>query len=375
MNCKKFLRLVALIALPLCFSAQGSASSLQGKVVEVLDGERLTVVSVNQSLKVKILGIAAPAGNQAFAAVAKQHLQDLVGGKYVAVHYTSLGADGVVLGRVVAKDMDVGAQMIRDGVAWYQKSEASTLADTEKETYARSEQAARNEVRGLWSDPSPVAPWEFRWEQAANSNLISRSQTLVAKSGKGDRQPLSNDELFRSLSGHGRLGIGLMDEGDAGWKTLSPSPGKFSVYVPGDAKEFGAILPLPTGQTVETNYCVGRRGRKLYLVVWAKGPNELVSDEGVADDTANGFVFGLQRGVGVGGDGSGFKITRQRSVRLGPYSGAQYLLSGPATFGTIRVFAKRSGQVREIFLMVALNATEEDAQVREFFGSLNIKGY
>ena len=354
------------MALPLSFATHVSASSLQGKVVEVLDGESLTVMSVNQPLKVKLIAVAAPASKQPFADVAQQHLSDLVGGKYVTVYFTSLNHENFVVGRVVAKQMDVGEQMIRDGVAWYDKSEASNLSEVERQEYLGSEQAARSEARGLWTDPNPVAPWDFRWQVAANSNLFSKPQTLVVKSaGSANRKPLSNEELFHSISSKSGF-----DESDSGWKVITP--GKFSIYVPGNSQEFSSIIPTVTGQTAEMNYSVGRRGGRFYLVIWAKGPNMGMTDDQVADEAANGLGFGLQRGANLSANGSGGNLRRQRPVRLGTYAGWQYSMSGLGTPGTVRVFSKRVGQSREIYLMASINATEDEPQVKEFLGSFTI---
>jgi micrococcal nuclease len=366
MKLHQITRILFLLALPLSFSTQSSASSLQGKVIAVLDGERVTVLSVNQPLQVKLMGMAAPTGKQAFADEARQHLSDLAAGKYVVVSYTSFSHDGYVMGRVVVNSMDVGQQMIRDGVAWFQPSEVGTLSDMEKQAYAGCEQAARSEGRGLWQDPAAQAPWQFRWQEAANRNLISKPQTLVAKSARSGKAQLSNDDLFRSMTETGELSHTV----DSGWKTISPQAAKFSVYVPANAVEFGATIPTATGGVVEANYSFGRRGRRSYLMMWAKGPNDGATDDQVADAAANGFGFGLQRSTN-----QGFEVRRQRAVRLGPYTGWQYSLSAPGIPGAIRVYSRLVGQFRLIYLMVAVNGTEEDPQVKEFFGSIAIEKY
>lgn len=366
-------RLVFLLALPLIFSSQGSAFSIQGKVVEVYDGERLSIVSVNQVLKVKLIAVAVPAPKQPFADVAKQHLSDLVAGKYVVVHFNSLNREGFVLGRVVAQDMDVGVQMIRDGVAWYNKSEAAGFSEIERQGYVASEQAARSEARGLWKDSNPVSPWDFRWQEAANANLISRPQTLLAKSSGKTNRPLSSADLFTSMTGTNRLPGAGVGEADGGWKIFSPSPGNFSVYIPQDSQEFVSIIPTASGKTAEMNFSLGKRGGHVYLIIWGKGPNEALTDDQVADDGANGLGFGLQRGAYGTGSGFSVEVKRQRRVRIGSYAGWQYSISGLGLPGTVRVFSKRVGQLREVYLMASINGTEDDPQGKEFFGSFTIE--
>jgi len=65
------------------------------------------------------------------------------------------------LGRIVVDGVDVNAKMVENGWAWHYKqySNDSRLAELEVE--------ARQAKRGLWADPSPLAPWEFRARQRA----------------------------------------------------------------------------------------------------------------------------------------------------------------------------------------------------------------
>src|SRR6266850_2163345 len=190
------IRILFLLALPLAICSPGSAASLQGKVAEVVDGENIVVVSVNHLVRVRLLAMAAPEKNQAYAQVAQQHLSDLILNKYVVVHYSSL-REGYLVGQVLFGDMDVGAQMIRDGVAWYDKTDEKRLSETEQRVYAESQEAARNERRGLWQDESPISPWDFRKAQlaTASTSTVSLSrQPLPVRSGSP--AGLSSEDLM-----------------------------------------------------------------------------------------------------------------------------------------------------------------------------------
>ena len=50
-------------------------------------------------------------------------------------------------------------QMVKDGFAWHYKYYDSTPA------YAEAEKEARAAKRGLWQDPNPIQPYEFRKKQ------------------------------------------------------------------------------------------------------------------------------------------------------------------------------------------------------------------
>src|SRR6185436_5741433 len=90
--------------------------------------------------------------------------------------------------RVFLNDIDVGSQMIRDGVAWYDTTVITGLSVGDQNIYAQCEQAARSEKRGLWADQNPVSPWEFRKAEAAKlaaatapaASLKSKSRTGTA---------------------------------------------------------------------------------------------------------------------------------------------------------------------------------------------------
>ena len=184
-NVPRVIRILLLLALPLAVYSSGSAAALQGKVADVVDGESIAVVSQNHPLKVKLIGVAAPDPNQAYAAIARQHLADLVLNKNVIVRFTSM-RDGCLVGQVLLDQMDVGAQMIRDGVGWYNKSEGSNLSELERQVYQGSEDAARSERRGLWQDESPQAPWDFRKAQSVTAKIESRVR--VGPTGAGDEK-------------------------------------------------------------------------------------------------------------------------------------------------------------------------------------------
>jgi len=60
------------------------------------------------------------------------------------------------LGDIYIDDLNINQEMVRRGMAWHfiRYSDDEALAALEKE-------ARKNRI-GLWADPNPVAPWEFR---------------------------------------------------------------------------------------------------------------------------------------------------------------------------------------------------------------------
>jgi endonuclease YncB( thermonuclease family) len=173
------------VTLVLGVTQHANAGSLSGNVIEVGDGDNITVSNQKRPVRVKLLGVDAPEKTQAFYEVATQHLRDLILNKFVTVQYSGLGQHGVLIGKVLFHDLDIGAQMIRDGVAWFDPNNKGTLSKAECELYRQSEEAARNEKRGLWQAGDAVAPWEFVKRD--------RTQRLPAVSTNTPIQPATTD--------------------------------------------------------------------------------------------------------------------------------------------------------------------------------------
>jgi uncharacterized repeat protein (TIGR01451 family) len=221
MKLRRTIASFCLLGLFVCFGSASKAASMYGKVIEIVDGDSIVIESFNRPVKIELMGIDAPELKQNYGDVARQHLLDLVFDKTVTVEYFGLGEDGSIAGKVFLNRIDVAAQMVRDGVAWYDKGNANRLSETERQVYKDSEQAARNEQRGIWQESKPLAPWDFR----QNPTIATVTQTPgKAESASSVARPvrsLSNDDL--GLERFSQSGISHPSPGvsNAGDKVLS----------------------------------------------------------------------------------------------------------------------------------------------------------
>ena len=136
---------------------------LQGKVVSVADGDTITVLDAEKTQhKIRLQGIDAPEKAQAFGAKSKQALYEMVHGKTVQVSFEKSDKYGRILGKVLLDGQDICHQQIKAGLAWHYKKYQNQQPLADRDAYSASETAAKNEKLGLWSDPRPVAPWDFR---------------------------------------------------------------------------------------------------------------------------------------------------------------------------------------------------------------------
>jgi micrococcal nuclease len=146
-----------------------------GRVVGVLDGDSLMVLRDGRQVEVRLYGVDAPEGGQAFGSVAKRFLSNLVFEKTVMVEVRDIDRYKRSVAVVTVDRADVGLDMIRAGYAWHYTQYSNDAR------YAAAEQEARAARRGLWQDRAPVAPWQYR---------LSRSRNAPAPSGTPRASPL-----------------------------------------------------------------------------------------------------------------------------------------------------------------------------------------
>jgi micrococcal nuclease len=151
---KKPLVLLLLIFSVLFLQAQ----TFKVKVVSVSDGDTFTALNRDDlQIRFRIYGIDAPERKQAFSSVSTDKLKEMIHGKKVTVTVHSRDGWGRYIVTVKAKKIkDISAEMLRLGLAWHYKEYDDTPL------YAELEALARERHQGLWLDPDPVAPWDFR---------------------------------------------------------------------------------------------------------------------------------------------------------------------------------------------------------------------
>ena len=167
-----------LTILTLLFAFSASAFEFAGKVVGVADGDTITVLYGKKEYKIRFQHIDCPESSQAFGTKAKQVLSNKVFGKTVTVRWKEKDRYMRILG-----DVYVGQRWINEGMAWHYKffSKDASIGAVEAK--------ARAAKRGIWSQPNPVPPWEFRRKKSSASKAppqkgTATTKVFTAKSGK-----------------------------------------------------------------------------------------------------------------------------------------------------------------------------------------------
>lgn len=127
------------------------------KVVAVYDGDTVTCLDENnQQQKIRLAEIDAPEAKQDFGKASREQLASMVFGRNVYVVDSGRDRYGRWIGHLYVDGVDVNRQMVATGMAWH-------YADYSKDTSLATTQAQAQAQRvGLWSQPNPVPPWEFR---------------------------------------------------------------------------------------------------------------------------------------------------------------------------------------------------------------------
>lgn len=134
-----------------------SLETISGKVVGVSDGDTIVVLlSDNRELRVRLEGIDCPEKKQDFGEKAKQATATLCWNKEVKIIKSGTDKYGRTLGFVYVDDMCVNEELLKMGLAWHYKKYNSDPH------YSQLEKNARERKVGLWSQPDPEAPWDFR---------------------------------------------------------------------------------------------------------------------------------------------------------------------------------------------------------------------
>lgn len=143
--------------------------TISGRVVAVHDGDTITVRTATSTLRVRLADIDCPEIGQPFSARAKEFTSRLVFDHVVSIETRGLDQYNRKIGRVLVNGTDVSEELVRNGLAWHY---ARGVGDPR---LADAERVARSSRVGLWSDPAPVPPWE--WRRTHRSETPGRAPT------------------------------------------------------------------------------------------------------------------------------------------------------------------------------------------------------
>lgn len=146
------------------------ANVITGKVVRVTDGDTIHVaITPYKKEKIRLFGIDAPESTQQYGEQSRSSLAQMLGNGEVTVTYSNKDRYGRILGTVYSKkskeigkmfpnsEGSVNELMVRTGAAW--------SYDHYSTKYSALQKVAKKNKLGLWQNPYPEAPWDYRKRQ------------------------------------------------------------------------------------------------------------------------------------------------------------------------------------------------------------------
>jgi micrococcal nuclease len=147
-----------LVLLYLWLAISVKFASFEAKVIALKDGDTIVVLRKgNIQETIRLAHIDCPEKKQPYGQKAKQFASDFCFGKMVKIIETSRrDIGGRMIGLVIYKDKCLNEALVSNGLAWHFKKYSKDMS------YDVLEQKARAAKIGLWLDPNPIAPWDWR---------------------------------------------------------------------------------------------------------------------------------------------------------------------------------------------------------------------
>lgn len=140
--------------------------TFSARVVQVEDGDTVRVLRGRETVRIRLHGIDAPESGQAYGREAREVAVRLLLNQTATVTMRDVDAYGRLVADLVVDGTDIGVELVRSGAAWHftAYSASQVLADAERQ--------ARQARRGLWAQPAPVAPWDYRATAASTPQVV-----------------------------------------------------------------------------------------------------------------------------------------------------------------------------------------------------------
>jgi len=167
-------------AIVLLLAGAARAETWQGICVSVIDGDSLVVSHESGKKEIRLYGIDAPEFDQAYGRQARVCLQNLVLKKTVTVESIEIDTYGRTIAKVFMSEGSVNERLVAAGCAWVF---TRFCKPEDLEAWRALEQDARLQGRGLWSQPDPVAPWDFRSAKRKSKAPQKKVKNQGAQSG------------------------------------------------------------------------------------------------------------------------------------------------------------------------------------------------
>ena len=138
-------------------------SEIEARVIEVYDGDTITVLSLDEKTKyrIRLFGVDAPEAEQEFGDEARLALHRKIYGQQVSLAVEDNDIYQRAVAKVYCDNLYINLAMVNEGYAWYYHEYAPRQLDL-----PLAEEQAKSRHLGLWGKKNPQPPWEYRKSQS-----------------------------------------------------------------------------------------------------------------------------------------------------------------------------------------------------------------
>ena len=134
------------------------SEEFNGQVVRVVEGDTLEIMHLGKPERVRLHGVDCPEVGQPYGERARRYTSTHTLRKTVTVIVSDVDKDGQTVGQVILPDMsNLNIVLISAGLAWWHETNAP-----EDKILMDVQASAKAGRRGLWADPDPLPPWEWK---------------------------------------------------------------------------------------------------------------------------------------------------------------------------------------------------------------------
>lgn len=154
-------RSLIFLSFVLC-SEFSSAELIGGTVSSVNDGDTITLQTLADTKKIRLVGIDAPELKQPYGTESRDALRQDLLNQTVTVDIGKKDKYGRSVGKVLLNGEDVNLKQVNRGLAWLYVKYLPELAAEDRIQYKSAQEAAQQDKLGLWGQDAPEEPWNFR---------------------------------------------------------------------------------------------------------------------------------------------------------------------------------------------------------------------
>lgn len=148
----------AVVIFSFFLTSQTALNTMTGSVVAVSSGDTLTISVNKENFQIRLADVDCPEVRQPFFSQALRFTEDRTLGKKIRVNYEMIDSYKRVVGEVILPDgNNLNIELMRAGLAWHYR-----VKPKPSEILARLEYDAWSHKIGLWVEPNPMPPWQFR---------------------------------------------------------------------------------------------------------------------------------------------------------------------------------------------------------------------